>query len=122
MSCVPAFFFATQIGREYGTTTGRPRRIGWLDIPALRYATRINGFTHYNITKLDVLDGLAEIKVGIRSIPMPMMNTLSVWQQLQYFCLYDATLTYRLTILLCYANRDHQISLDHLLLQKQSLH
>jgi adenylosuccinate synthase len=53
-----------QIGREYGTTTGRPRRIGWMDIPALRYVCRINGLTHINITKLDVLDKLSEIKVG----------------------------------------------------------
>lgn len=52
-------------GAEYGTTTGRPRRIGWLDIPALRYATRINGFTNLNLTKLDVLSKLATIRVAI---------------------------------------------------------
>lgn len=50
-------------GREYGTTTGRPRRIGWMDIPALRYVCRINGLTHVNLTKLDVLSKLPEIKV-----------------------------------------------------------
>lgn len=44
---------------------GRPRRIGWLDIPALRYAYEINGVTHMNITKLDVLDKLEEIKIGV---------------------------------------------------------
>lgn len=54
-----------EIGAEYGTTTGRPRRIGWLDIPALRYASRINGLTHLNLTKLDVLSDLEEIKVGV---------------------------------------------------------
>jgi len=54
-----------EIGREYGTTTGRPRRIGWMDIPALRFVSRINGLTHVNITKLDVLDQLAEIQVGV---------------------------------------------------------
>ena len=56
---------ALQIGREYGTTTGRPRRIGWMDIPALRYVSRINGLNYLNLTKLDVLDKLAEIKVQI---------------------------------------------------------
>lgn len=54
-----------EIGAEYGTTTGRPRRIGWLDIPALLYAARINGLTHLNLTKLDVLSDLEEIKVGV---------------------------------------------------------
>jgi len=52
-------------GFEYGTTTGRPRRIGWLDIVALNYASIINGFTHINLTKLDVLSGLDELKVGV---------------------------------------------------------
>lgn len=52
-------------GHEYGTTTGRPRRIGWLDIPALRYACVINGFTSINLTKLDVLSKLPEIKLGV---------------------------------------------------------
>ncbi len=46
-----------EIGKEYGATTGRPRRIGWLDIPALKRATMINGFTALAITKLDVLTG-----------------------------------------------------------------
>ncbi|GAX81055.1 hypothetical protein CEUSTIGMA_g8490.t1 [Chlamydomonas eustigma] len=55
-----------EIGREYGTTTGRPRRIGWLDIVALKYVCRINGLTHINLTKLDVLSDLEEIKVGLR--------------------------------------------------------
>jgi adenylosuccinate synthase len=53
-----------QIGREYGTTTGRPRRVGWLDMVALNYATKLNGFTHLNLTKLDVLSDLKEIKAG----------------------------------------------------------
>ena len=52
-----------EIGAEYGTTTGRPRRIGWLDMVALKYAARINGLTHVNLTKLDVLSELEEIKV-----------------------------------------------------------
>ena len=50
-------------GAEFGATTGRPRRCGWLDLVALRYTTMINGFTDLAITKLDVLSGLEEIKV-----------------------------------------------------------
>ena len=50
-------------GGEFGTTTGRARRTGWLDIPALRYAARINGLTALVITKLDVLSGFRKIKV-----------------------------------------------------------
>ena len=57
-----------EIGAEYGTTTGRPRRIGWLDMVALKYATAINGLTHINITKLDVLSELDEIKIGVAYI------------------------------------------------------
>jgi adenylosuccinate synthase len=52
-------------GQEYGTTTGRPRRCGWLDLVALRYAQRINGFTHLALTKLDVLSGFPEIRVAV---------------------------------------------------------
>src|SRR3954467_1803356 len=50
-------------GGEFGTTTGRARRTGWLNIPALRYASRINGLTSLAITKLDVLSGFERIKV-----------------------------------------------------------
>ncbi|KAF8820948.1 putative adenylosuccinate synthetase [Cardiosporidium cionae] len=50
-------------GHEYGTTTQRPRRCGWLDIPLLRYSHAINGFNAINLTKLDVLSGLKEIKI-----------------------------------------------------------
>ncbi|MBC7098678.1 adenylosuccinate synthase [Candidatus Bipolaricaulota bacterium] len=50
-------------GREYGTTTGRPRRCGWLDLVALRYAQEVNQFTELAVTKLDVLSGLEEIPV-----------------------------------------------------------
>jgi adenylosuccinate synthase len=52
-----------QAGEEYGATTGRPRRCGWLDLPALRYAARINGLDGLVVTKLDVLDGFDEIAV-----------------------------------------------------------
>lgn len=50
-------------GGEYGATTGRPRRCGWLDLPLLNYSSRVNGFTNLALTKLDVLSGLDEIKV-----------------------------------------------------------
>jgi len=50
-------------GREYGASTGRPRRCGWFDAFATRYAAEINGFTSVALTKLDVLDVLDEIKV-----------------------------------------------------------
>mmetsp|Transcript_17201 Transcript_17201/g.36086 ORF Transcript_17201/g.36086 Transcript_17201/m.36086 type:complete len:530 (-) Transcript_17201:249-1838(-) len=52
------------VGAEWGTTTGRARRVGWLDIPQMKYSTLINGFTAINLTKLDVLTGLAEVKIG----------------------------------------------------------
>eukprot|EP00210_Caulerpa_lentillifera_P000102 g98.t1 len=54
-----------EAGGEYGTTTGRPRRVGWLDMVALKYTTRINGLTHINITKLDVLSDLDQIQIGV---------------------------------------------------------
>ena len=50
---------------EYGSTTGRPRRTGWLDLVALKYATRINGLTEIVLTKLDVLTGITPIPVCI---------------------------------------------------------
>ncbi len=49
---------------EYGTTTGRPRRCGWLDGVALRYAARVNGLTEIVITKLDVLSGLDPLHIA----------------------------------------------------------
>jgi len=52
-----------EVGQEYGATTGRPRRCGWLDPVALSHATWLNGFTGLAVTKLDVLDGLAELKI-----------------------------------------------------------
>ncbi len=53
-------------GREFGASTGRPRRCGWFDSVVLRYARRVNGLDELAITKLDVLDGLPELKVGVR--------------------------------------------------------
>lgn len=51
-------------GNEFGATTGRPRRCGWLDIPALKYAIMINGVTKLALTKLDVLSTFEEIKIA----------------------------------------------------------
>lgn len=53
-------------GQEYGTTTGRPRRCGWVDMVQLRYACRINGFTSLAITKIDVLGGLKRIPIATK--------------------------------------------------------
>ena len=53
----------SQKGREFGTVTGRKRRCGWLDIPALKRSIQINGVTGLCLTKLDVLDGLPELKI-----------------------------------------------------------
>ena len=68
-----------EVGHEYGTTTGRPRRIGWLDLVMARYAQRINGVTDFVLTKLDNYDQLDEIPVcvayevnGVRHDEMPV--------------------------------------------------
>lgn len=52
-------------GAEFGTTTGRPRRIGWLDLEAVKFAVDLTGTTHLAITKADVLSGIKELKVAI---------------------------------------------------------
>ncbi|MBC7171480.1 MAG: adenylosuccinate synthase, partial [Polyangiaceae bacterium] len=52
-------------GAEFGSTTGRPRRCGWLDIPALRLAVRVNGMEEIALTKLDVLAGLPELQLCV---------------------------------------------------------
>lgn len=57
--------FIREKGIEYGTTTGRPRRIGWLDLEAVKFACDINGITKIAFTKADVLSGLKELKVCI---------------------------------------------------------
>jgi adenylosuccinate synthase len=69
-------------GFEFGTTTGRPRRVGWYDAPITRYATRINGITDLVLTKLDILTGLDEIPVcvaydvdGVRFDEVPVNQT-----------------------------------------------
>ena len=57
--------FLRKTGAEFGTTTGRPRRCGWLDVVIGRYATRINGVTDFVITKLDVLTGLPKVPICV---------------------------------------------------------
>lgn len=54
-----------EVGHEYGTTTGRRRRCGWLDIPLIKYSAMVNGFHSICITKLDVLTGLRNIRVAV---------------------------------------------------------
>jgi adenylosuccinate synthase len=70
-----------KVGSEFGAVTGRPRRCGWFDVPLLRYTAMINGFDSLVITKLDVLDGFAEIPVctsyrlcGKETMEMPASN------------------------------------------------
>jgi len=53
------------LGHEFGTTTGRPRRCGWLDIPVLQYSHAINHYQSLNVTKLDVLSEFPQIKIGV---------------------------------------------------------
>lgn len=55
--------YLRRVGGERGATTGRPRRCGWLDLVLLRYAARLNGFTSFAITKVDVLGGLDEVPI-----------------------------------------------------------
>jgi adenylosuccinate synthase len=65
-------------GHEYGTTTGRPRRCGWLDVVAIRYSAMVNGMTGLSLTLLDVLGGLDDLKIckayrcdGVESANLP---------------------------------------------------
>ncbi len=57
--------YIRQRGGEYGATTGRPRRCGWLDMVVLNHAIRINGFSGIALTKLDILDGLEKLKICV---------------------------------------------------------
>ena len=52
-------------GNEYGTTTGRPRRVGWLDLVQIRQAVRVNGLTEIALTKLDILNGFKELSICV---------------------------------------------------------
>lgn len=93
-------------GFEWGTTTGRPRRCGWLDIVALNFACTINGFTAINLTKLDVLSGLGEVKLGIayktpagdklRSFP----SDLAILEQVEVSSVSQTDVTFQCSIVL----------------------
>ena len=67
--------FFQKTGHEFGVTTGRARRCGWLDIPLLRYTSTVNGYTAIALTKMDILDTLPEIQIGVRYLkngkPLP---------------------------------------------------
>ena len=76
-----------ETGHEYGASTGRPRRCGWYDAVAVRYAARVNGIGALALTKLDVLDGLEQIQVAVayridgrevREFPATLPNDASV--------------------------------------------
>ena len=91
--------FLQKNGHEFGATTGRIRRCGWIDIPALKYAIRINGISSIALMKLDVLSGLEKIKIciaykindqNIQDYPSspgqiakakPIYTTISGWKQ-----------------------------------------
>lgn len=80
-----------KLGVEYGATTGRPRDCGWLDLPALKYAVRINGMTGICVTKLDILAGISNAKICLEykdglvpgvddlSNVSPLFTTLPDW-------------------------------------------
>jgi adenylosuccinate synthase len=69
---------------EFGTTTGRPRRVGWLDLPQLRYACEINGFDALVVTKLDVLSGMAAVPMCVEHGPDgPVYDRLPGWGDLR---------------------------------------
>lgn len=88
-----------QKGNEFGSTTGRPRRCGWLDLPALRYAVMVNGITELAMMKADVLSGLTNVEVcthyringkltdcmpyDITSGVEPVYRTMDGWGELQ---------------------------------------
>ncbi|WP_224269471.1 adenylosuccinate synthase [Haloprofundus salinisoli] len=94
--------FIREKGGEFGTVTGRPRRIGWLDIPMLRHASRTSGFTGIAVNHVDVLAGLDELKVGhayeldgeeIRTIPSttdewarcePVLKEFEPWPEVDW--------------------------------------
>lgn len=73
-------------GAEYGSTTGRPRRVGWLDLPLLRYAVRVNGIDELALTKLDVLSGLSSLKLCVeyesrQSRVAPVYEDVVCWSE-----------------------------------------
>jgi adenylosuccinate synthase len=65
------------VGHEYGTTTGRPRRCGWLDLVVVKYTHLLNGYDSLNLTKMDILTGIPKLKVAVayhyQGKPLPSM-------------------------------------------------
>jgi adenylosuccinate synthase len=57
--------FLRKEGHEFGVTTGRPRRCGWFDLPAMKYTMMVNGYTAVAMTKIDIFDKLDEVKIGV---------------------------------------------------------
>ncbi len=77
-----------EVGQEYGTTTGRPRRIGWLDLVQLRFAARVNGVTSLALTKVDTLNDLGPIQVCVayrcgKQLLREMPADLTVYEKCQ---------------------------------------
>ncbi len=79
-----------QNGHEFGTTTGRPRRCGWFDAVAVRYASRINGCDQLSLMKLDVLDGFPKVKIcvayeidgkRVETLPQSLENITPVYEE-----------------------------------------
>jgi adenylosuccinate synthase len=72
-----------KVGNEFGSTTGRPRRCGWLDLHTLRYSCMINGVTEIALTKLDVLSSMNKIKVCVDydSENNPIYETFDGWEE-----------------------------------------
>ncbi|MBI4126484.1 MAG: adenylosuccinate synthase [Deltaproteobacteria bacterium] len=70
-------------GHEFGSTTGRPRRCGWFDVPLVRHAARVNGLTGLVVTKLDVLTGLEDVKVCVKNDDqkVPVYETFPGWTE-----------------------------------------
>mmetsp|Transcript_61279 Transcript_61279/g.177746 ORF Transcript_61279/g.177746 Transcript_61279/m.177746 type:complete len:543 (+) Transcript_61279:76-1704(+) len=68
-----------EAGHEYGTTTGRRRRCGWLDIPLVKYSSMLNGFTSLSVTKLDVLTGLKQIRIAVAYRNVEMTEVRLPW-------------------------------------------
>ncbi len=71
------------VGREFGATTGRPRRCGWLDLPLLRQAFTVNGFNGIALTKIDCLSGLDRIQVAVDrdALGEPVYEQLPGWRE-----------------------------------------
>jgi adenylosuccinate synthase len=79
-----------EVGAEIGVTTGRKRRCGWLDVPVVQYGHMINNYQSINLTKLDVMDDLDEVKIGVaykingtRLLPGQMPSTLEDLYQVE---------------------------------------